>query len=394
MIPQRMAEICFKMSFFTTIQEMIEEKDKQRKTLFQICKYVKCEKFRKGEFVFRQNDTDCEKAYVVINGEVAVVRQTYKIEQKITHDDASNDLTKNDLISPGTSPKGRSKKQLFKNRSASPAKSPRRSEKPKGIQISIFNLHKIASQQDSSPPTPTIQNDAVMLENNLKAEMFIGMDAEVKKIILNHGELIVRLGYGKIFGQFALQNNNAPRSASIIATEDTTLMVIYKKEFEIIKEYYSAETTQRQAFLSSILPKIENIKELKVLSKFIHAFESIELQKVSSIYKLSFVTKEDKKGTFIYFLRQGECQVSKLMEAGEKRSSIPFMSLQAGAIIGEECLSTDSKYHYTVTVKSSSATFLRINKVTAHGDLSALQLIPYLQKKFLAKKYLQNKAEN
>lgn len=76
-------------------------------------------------------------------------------------------------------------------------------------------------------------------------------------------------------------------------------------------------------------------------------------------------------------------------QAKKKENSLhnlAFCEIQSGAIIGEECLMPESKYFYTVKVKSTTAVFFAIRKTTSYNELSALQLITYLQKKFVTKK--------
>lgn len=129
------------------------------------------------------------------------------------------------------------------------------------------------------------------------------------------------------------------------------------------------------------------------------------------------VTRENKQGNYIYFLKEGECVIKKMVEVdrhnalsgktkasktaqqldtlnlgvGSNQSTSDMMticSLQRGATIGEECLYPESKYFYTVIVKSSSATFLILNKTTSKGELDHphMQLSINLQRKFLQKK--------
>lgn len=279
---KKMVDICFRMDFFNQLQDFIEEKEKRKSTLTQICKSVKLETYRKGDFVFRENDTDCNKAYVIVKGEVAIVKQfpkndvTVTVTQPETLGAESNKL---ELKFPAPSPRNLNKISGFiGNRVSSPIQSPRKMRELVVTPVSAT----LANQKTMSPSDNQLspQAQSPLLENSQKAEMYKNMDIEVKKIVLNHGNLIVRLRYGQIFGQYALQNND-PRSASVVATEDLSLMVIHKNEFNIIKEYYSTEFIQRQQFLSSILPRLDSTKDIKVHTKFIRAFEVVTFQKVA-----------------------------------------------------------------------------------------------------------------
>ena len=68
---------------------------------------------------------------------------------------------------------------------------------------------------------------------------------------------------------------------------------------------------------------------------------------------------------------------------------LALCSLQRGAVIGEECLYPESRYFYSVVVKSSNATFLVLNKTTTRAELEnpTMQLSINLQRRFLQKKY-------
>ena len=127
------------------------------------------------------------------------------------------------------------------------------------------------------------------------------------------------------------------------------------------------------------------------------------------------VTKEHKDGVLIYFLKEGECQVKKMVKLDTKKNNnlnndknnednttknlnkfevkkdismhnIPFCTIQQGATIGEECLLPEGKYFYTVTIMSPKANLFVLRKNIAFSELESLQIIDYLQKKFLQKK--------
>jgi CRP-like cAMP-binding protein len=61
------------------------------------------------------------------------------------------------------------------------------------------------------------------------------------------GEKVVELGEGRMFGEVALLKN-APRNATIIANSDIQLVVLTKKQFEMIKGYYSQDAAEKKAF--------------------------------------------------------------------------------------------------------------------------------------------------
>ena len=79
------------------------------------------------------------------------------------------------------------------------------------------------------------------------------IDDEVIEQIPATDKMIAKVGYGEIFGQVALQTKE-PRNASILALDDVALMIIKKREFEVIRDYYSYEFSERKTFLTTILP--------------------------------------------------------------------------------------------------------------------------------------------
>lgn len=285
-----MVDVCYRMDFFNQLQDFIEEKEKRKSTLTQICKSVTLETYKKGDFVFKEHDTDCNKAYVIVRGEVAIVKMYARIElgltqtaseqPKIDHNKIDLKLT---LISPRNYTKVSNHPSGSKGSSA--IQSPRRLEKISMTPNTTFSNHLRPTPQKDTLPSPKLTLNSPMLENTMKAEMFRGMDTDIKKAVLIHGNLIVRLRYGQIFGQYALQNND-PRSASVIAADHLSLMVIDKKEFDIIKDFYSTEFNLRQQFLANILPRLDSTKDIKMHTKFIRSFDVVNMQKVVSFSNL------------------------------------------------------------------------------------------------------------
>lgn len=93
------------------------------------------------------------------------------------------------------------------------------------------------------------------------------------------GFLIAKLAYGEMFGQVALQTNE-PRNAGILCIEDCAFMVIHKQEFEMIKVFYSLSFLEQKADLLKAIPSMENIFEMRVLTKFVQQFEIITYESV------------------------------------------------------------------------------------------------------------------
>jgi len=108
------------------------------------------------------------------------------------------------------------------------------------------------------------------------------LDPEVRARIPMTENLVAKIGYGRIFGQVALLSNDS-RTASILTLEETTLMVIDKKEFDVIKNCYSSEFNERKVFLTSVMPSIDSMKEMRSLMKFLQYFEVVTFSRVSRV---------------------------------------------------------------------------------------------------------------
>ena len=271
---KKMVSICAKMNFYEKLAPFMDEKEnyKNRK-LEEICKHVKYKKVEKGHLVFQENDTDCKEAYVILKGEVAVIRQPPKTtEMKLTiqvDSPMKQSEPESNLVSP---------RSPNRSGSISPARSMQMAKKRNAMVANFMNIQITNVESTPVKPAQSTQSSD-KIENNLKAELFNGLESDMVKLILSFGDLIVRLKYGDIFGQFALQSNT-PRSASVLAIEELHLMVIHRKEFDVIKEYYSSEFSDRKEFLLSVLPKVELISDIKILTKFLNSFEVRTLRKV------------------------------------------------------------------------------------------------------------------
>ena len=64
------------MPFYNVIKQYIDDSEKdKREAMYSMFKFVTIEYFKKGQFIFKEYDTNCEKAYVIIKGRVGVTRR-------------------------------------------------------------------------------------------------------------------------------------------------------------------------------------------------------------------------------------------------------------------------------------------------------------------------------
>ncbi len=371
------------MPFYNVLKQYIDEND-NKDAMLNVFKRVTLEHVRKGKLVFRENDTDCEKAYVIIKGRIGVIRKDkMKLEKK-------RDLKPAETVeSPTNTHDSKNAAKLIATRLLQLSLMPRKTQS--SPQHAISQAKNVLDVNDSSVEQ-SIDEDPIFCE-----EIYQDIDMEIRKELPQYGRLIAKLGYGEIFGQIALQRNE-PRNASIMALEDISLMVIHRQEFDYIKIYYSYEFNERKAFISSAIPQIDTLKDIKTLTRFLQYFEQVIFSRVAVDDKDTVITRENSEGKKIYLLKEGQCSVEKRMRIETRKDdprekNINLCLIQQGAVIGEECIAPESKYHYTVVVKSNKAVCFILRKQAAVLELYSLDIYNYLLKKYRHKKYEQNDSE-
>jgi CRP-like cAMP-binding protein len=375
-LTQKIFEICSRMPFYNVLKQYIDENDK-KDAMLNVFKRVTLEHVKKGKLVFRENDADCSKAYVIVKGRIGVIRKdTMKLEKKKEHKQL--DFPE----SPTNTQDSKSGAKLIATRLLQLSLMPRKTQS--SPQYAASQTKHLTEFNDSSIEH-SADDDPIFCE-----EIYQDIDMEVRKEIPQYGRLIAKLGYGEIFGQIALQRNE-PRNASIMALEDISLMVIHKQEFDYIKVYYSYEFNERKSFISSAIPQIDTLKDIKTLTRFLQYFELVTFSRVTESNKDTVITKENMEGKTIYLLKEGECSVEKRMRIETRRDeprekNINLCLIQQGAVIGEECIGAESKYHYTVVVKSNKAVCFILRKQAAVLELYSLDIYNYLLKKYRHKK--------
>ena len=274
LIPQRVYDICTGMPFYNIVKEFIDDHDK-KEAMMNVFKKVTLDHFKKGKIIFKENDMMCDHAYVVLKGRVGVIRKdSNKLEPKIDLG-LDSPLIERHPKSPDSKSASRmigSRLMSFNNSSKKSMFVERSPRLMSPMRVSHFsNMKPVEIRQEVSG-----ESEFMLME-----EIYEDVDYEIANSILDYGKLIVKLGYGEIFGQNALQRNE-PRNASIIALEDVYLMVIHKKEFDLIKNYYSSEFNSRKQFITSVIPQIDSIKDLRTLTKLLQYFEMVTFSRVRS----------------------------------------------------------------------------------------------------------------
>ena len=71
------------------------------------------------------------------------------------------------------------------------------------------------------------------------------------------------------------------------------------------------------------------------------------------------------------------------------KRNVNICQVQAGATVGEECIEGDSKYRYTVTVKSYKAVCYAFRKTNSIAEFETLHIYTYLTKKYNQKQKIR-----
>ena len=64
------------MPFYNVVKQYIDDSEKdKREAMYSMFRFVTIEHFKKGQFIFKEYDTNCEKAYVIIKGRAGITRK-------------------------------------------------------------------------------------------------------------------------------------------------------------------------------------------------------------------------------------------------------------------------------------------------------------------------------
>lgn len=113
------------------------------------------------------------------------------------------------------------------------------------------------------------------------------------------------LGQGESFGEIALIDSNAKRTATIIALMEVELMVVLKKDFLMIREKFSKEYKRKKKFVINVLPFLKTITSPLTLDNFIFRF-----QQKNFSYRCT-VVRENESLDKVFFLMKGKCRIEK-----------------------------------------------------------------------------------
>lgn len=192
-----------------------------------------------------------------------------------------------------------------------------------------------------------LPEEVVIREGDVGSSMFIISSGRVKitKTSETGGEIVLaHLGDGAFFGEMALIGE-APRSASVIADEDTVLFEVSRDVLaEVIKSFPSVAGIivrfYRQRLLSNLMATSAIFRPLDAEQRrsLIEKFKSREVPQNEKLLE------EGAAGDGLYLLLSGKAEVSK--KADGKRTVVAH--LKEGDVFGERSLLTNQPVSATV----------------------------------------------
>ena len=241
------------------------------------------------------------------------------------------------------------------------------------IQIKDKNLKAFESETAGKYPS---FNDPI----------YQGEDRRLLRKLLYYGDLLAKLGYGALFGETGILNDNL-RNATIVAMEPTELMVFHKEALEMIRRYYSQDFNQRKTFLMKMIPEISMISNQLRITQLIEYFKPIRVK------HQNFIFREGELDKKIYLIQEGELVLLKTIELAHvhdnrevvyKKKETQVTTIQGLGIVGEECLD-GLPYTYSAFVKSSELIGYVFEKTSNFSDFQSFPLFPILLKRHYLK---------
>lgn len=152
------------------------------------------------------------------------------------------------------------------------------------------NHEELQTKLGLSPTCKSLTGNKLVRQNSeisllYEADAFHDVDMRTRKIIEKYGKLLDIAGYGDIIGEFALVNDNC-RTASVIAVEDSHLMVFRKECFELVKSTYTGEFTERKNLIRRVFPSISTLPDCERLNRIGRLFKPCTASLVELCYSL------------------------------------------------------------------------------------------------------------
>ena len=177
--------------------------------------------------------------------------------------------------------------------------------------------------------------------------------------LTEHGTLSKILEQGSSFGEKALTNPGAKRSASIYTVTDCEFIVIMKKDFLAVYNRFSRANNQKLGFLLATVPHLDKVNSQHILEDYMYSIH------IADAVKGSKLTEQGKQGERVYFIANGQCILEREVEIpnpspeknllSKQKTKVQVARIEPNTVFGEELLfglKKDRKYRYTATVPS------------------------------------------
>lgn len=203
-----------------------------------------------------EDDPNPSKAYVIISGKLAIVKKN-KIET--TPHNTNNDRAQFKLKSLT------SVMEIMQNSKKTPVSSLRQNLFKNNACLSLTTTN--VDEFTFSMNEPTLQ----LIEQEYQDSSF---DRRISRIMQKFGHLLDIAQSGEIIGDVALITDH-PRSATVIAVEDSHLMVFNRDSLQSVRSTYTLEFMDRKALLRSVFPSIAMLLDGEKLNNIARMFKPV-----------------------------------------------------------------------------------------------------------------------
>ncbi|KAL4453072.1 hypothetical protein ABPG74_015303 [Tetrahymena malaccensis] len=312
----------------------------------EICRAVKYETYPKFSIIFKQGDTNCDKAYIILKGRIMIfMKNTIDVFQK------EGDSNENQQIELTT------KKWIVE-------------------QLLESQLEK---------------NDEAA-RNEVPEQDFLAVLGQ------SYGKLLIEVEEGALFGEKALIENK-PRAATICSKTPCEFLILNKEDFEIVQIKYNKAQQDKKDFIMNKFPFLGNlITSGRVFERVVRFFDEETYHKNQIIVKEGVQIAPANQKLFV--IVQGEIQLYKniikkinnphsLIE--KQIEQIHIATLGQSEVFGEELLEIqqdEKSYLYTAVCVSPNSQFLTIN-INVLDKKMPDQMKDFIQANYFSKKNLR-----
>ena len=355
---------------------------------------MKYEFIKKGNYVIREGDASNDKFYIILSGKASVsfkkevnvyAKQNIEEMKQATDEKRPQDVKSpvskvgpiegfsqvipslinvpSADLSPGpATTKGRGKLMsivsqnsfgtlIMDNETVNELPPPSSEKKASDQGVKVKNRN---GQRTQTMPTQSTNFIRKFLGEDNKA------GAETAELDLNeHGTVNKVLEQGDAFGEKALTNPDAKRTASIYTMTDCEFIIVEKKDFLSIVGRFNKTNRRKIEFLMETMPHLDKVNSRLILEDYMYSVHITKTQKGTKL------TEQGKPGQRLFLISQGFCNLLKEVDNPhsvvkseedvlvKQKTLVQVARVGPGTVIGEELLFGDKKerkYLYTTIV--------------------------------------------